>query len=260
MFRTSTIALVVGAGTMAVIPVALAADMPEPIPLVVVNGWYLRGDIGYSNQLVDSLDNVLYDAVGVASVDNISKDFDGGPTFGVGVGYKFNNWFRADLTGEYRSKTDFSGLDIITIPADPFPVVPNYYDAKKSEWLILANGYLDVGTWHGITPFVGAGVGAANIEISGFTDIGIGSISGGPAVAYGGDHDEWNFAWAVHAGLGFEVTEAFTVELAYRYLDLGDARSGDLIASDGTNTIDNPMIFEDITSHDVKLGVRYTFW
>ena len=261
MFRLSTIALVVCTGTVIAMPTAQAADIPEPIPTrVVIQGWYLRGDIGYSNQRVDSLDNVLYDAVGVAFVDNISKDFDGGPTFGVGVGYKFNNWLRADLTGEYRSKTDFSGLDIISIPGDPFPLVPNNYDAKKSEWLMLANGYLDVGTWHGITPFVGAGVGVANVEISGFTDIGIGSISGGPAVAFGEDHDEWNFAWALHAGLGFEVTEAFTVELAYRYLDLGDAESGDLIASDGTNLINNPMIFEDITSHDVKLGVRYTFW
>jgi len=58
-----------------------------------------------------------------------------------------------------------------------------------------------------------------------------------------------------------DVTEAFTVELAYRYLDLGDAESGDLCAyDDPTCGTDNPMEFNDITSHDVKLGVRYTFW
>jgi len=242
---------------------ALAADVPQrpvPVPHAVMTGWYLRGDIGYSNQQVDELFNVLYEGVGVTDVNNISAEFDGGPTFGIGLGYRINNWFRTDVTGEYRSKVDFSGLDIITIPGDPFPVVPNNYDAKKSEWLVMLNGYWDMGSWHGISPFIGAGVGAANIEISGFTDVGIGSISGGPAISYGGDHDEWNFAWALHAGVGFEVTEAFTLELAYRYLDLGDAASGDLIASDGTNTIDNPMEFEDITSHDVKLGVRYTFW
>ena len=123
----------------------------------------------------------------------------------------------------------------------------------------MANGYVDVGTWHGITPFVGAGVGLANIEISGFSDTGIG-VGGDPSSAYAEDHDEWNFAWALHAGVGFEITDALTLELAYRYLDLGDAESGDIIASDGTNTIDNPLEFNDITSHDVKLGVRYTFW
>jgi opacity protein-like surface antigen len=51
-----------------------------------------------------------------------------------------------------------------------------------------------------------------------------------------------------------------TLELAYRYLDMGDGESGDIIAFDGTNDFDNPMIFEDLTSHDLKLGVRYKFW
>ena len=253
MFRTSTIALVVCAGTMAAIPAAQAADMPEPIPLVVVKGWYLRGDIGYSNQMVDSLDNALYDTY--LSVDNVYKDFDGAPFFAAGIGYRWNQWFRTDVTGEYRSKSDFDGLDIASQVGPP-PFLPDEYRAKKSEWLALVNGYVDLGTWHGITPFVGGGVGAANIKISDFTDVGVTVDS----VAFGEDNDEWNFAWALYGGLAFEVTEAFTVELAYRYLDLGDAQSGDLIGFDGTNTINNPMIFEDITSHDVKLGVRYTFW
>ena len=132
----------------------------------------------------------------------------------------------------------------------------NNYTAQKSEWVGLVNGYVDVGTWHGITPFLGAGVGAANVEISNFTDISPANDS----VAFGDDHDDWSFAWAVYAGLGFEVTEAFTVELAYRYLDMGDGESGDLVTFDGVNNVDNPMRFNGITSHDVKLGVRYTFW
>jgi len=252
MFKSSSIALAVCAGTMVAIPAAQAADIPEPPPpVVVVHGWYLRGDIGYSNQQVDSLDNALYDAYD--SVDNVYADFDGAPFFGFGVGYRWNNWFRTDVTGEYRSKSDFDGLDIATIGG---VIIPDNYIAKKSEWLALVNGYFDLGTWHGITPFVGAGVGAANIWISDFTDVGVTVDS----VAFGEDNGEWDFAWALYAGLGFEVTEAFTVELAYRYLDLGDGESGDLIAFDGTNLIDNPMEFNGITSHDIKLGVRYTFW
>jgi opacity protein-like surface antigen len=119
--------------------------------------------------------------------------------------------------------------------------------------------YIDLGTWHGITPFVGGGLGAANVRFGAFSDIGIG-VGGTPAIAYAGAHDEWNFAWALYAGLGVEVTDAFTVEVAYRYLDLGDGETGDLIASDGTNTINNPMVFNDITSHDIRLGFRYAFW
>ena len=63
-------------------------------------------------------------------------------------------------------------------------------------------------------------------------DIGVGT-AGFPAVAYAGAHDEWNFAWALYAGLGFEVTDALTLELAYRYLDMGDGKTGDLVAYDG---------------------------
>lgn len=251
MFRQSTIALVVFAAAATAMPTAQAADLPPPVPEVVMKGWYLRGDIGYANQYVDSLDNALYDTYD--TVDTVYKDFDGAPFLSAGIGYQWTNWFRTDVTGEYRSRSDFQGLDIAVIGPD---IIPDNYTGQKSEWLALLNAYFDLGTWHGITPFVGAGIGAANVKIHNFTDVGVTVDS----VAFGADHDEWNFAWALHAGLGYEVTDAFTVELAYRYVDMGDAQSGDLVAYDGTNLIDNPMIFEDITSHDLKLGFRYSFW
>ena len=50
------------------------------------------------------------------------------------------------------------------------------------------------------------------------------------------------------------------MELAYRYLDMGDAESGNLVGYDGTDNVNNPMKFKDITSHDLKLGVRYAFY
>src|SRR5262245_37883855 len=98
---------------------ARAADMPQlmpPVPVPVccedfARGWYLRGDIGMSNQRVGSLFNVLYDTVD--SVNTAHKSFDSAPTFGIGVGYQFNSWFRADLTGEYRGGATFTGLDIV---------------------------------------------------------------------------------------------------------------------------------------------------
>ena len=53
------------------------------------------------------------------------------------------------------------------------------------------------------------------------------------------------------------MSRNFAVELAYRYVNLGDGVSGDIIAFDGTNNFNNPMQFKGITSHDVKLGVRW---
>jgi opacity protein-like surface antigen len=253
MFRQSKLALVVCAGAVTAISTANAADIPPPPP-EVIGGWYLRGDIGYSNQQVDELFNVLYETA--VSVDNQYKEFTGAPFLDFGIGYRWNQWLRFDVTGEYRSKAEFNGADIYS---DGVGLFPDTYFGKKSEWLALANVYLDLGTWHGLSPFVGAGVGAANVQFSAFSDIGVGT-AGAPAIAYAGDHDEWNFAWALYAGLGFEVTDALTLELAYRYIDLGDGETGDLIAYDGTNTVVNPMEFHDITSHDVRLGFRYAFW
>ena len=61
--------LVSGARAADLLPAPAPLPVPEP---VAFGGWYLRGDIGFSNQEVDKLDNVLYDS----SVVNIDKAFD----------------------------------------------------------------------------------------------------------------------------------------------------------------------------------------
>ncbi|HKS20590.1 MAG TPA: outer membrane beta-barrel protein [Bradyrhizobium sp.] len=236
---------------------AFAADMaiapPPPMyapPPVVEDfgGWYLRGDIGFSNQRVSRLNNVL-DATAIASRQNLS--FNTAGIFGLGVGYKVNNWFRADVTGEYRGNSQFFGTDNLTYPGPAFGA--DTYNATKSEWVVLGNAYVDLGTWWCMTPFIGAGVGGARVSIANFTDTN--TPTGG--VAYGDNVAKWNFAWALHAGVAYKVSPNFTVELAYRYLDMGDGLTGDLRTFNGVNAINNPMTFKSITSHDLKLGVRW---
>ncbi len=78
-------------------------------------------------------------------------------------------------------------------------------------------------------------------------------------VAYGATASQWSLAWALHAGVAMQVTPNMTLDLGYSYLDLGNAHSGDLIAYDGTNTVFNPMYFNHLTSHDLKLAVRWNF-
>ena len=169
---------------------------------------------------------------------------------GAGVGYKFNDWLRADLTGEYRGKANFHGFDIAHFPG---ATGSDEYRASKSEWLGLANVYLDLGTWWCITPFIGAGIGGSYNTISNFMDIN--TPTGG--VAYGATASKWNFAWAAHAGLSYKVNNQLTLEFAYRYVNLGDAMSGDLVTYTGTNSVYNPMEFRNITSHDLRFGVRW---
>ncbi|MGV7212850.1 outer membrane protein [Bradyrhizobium sp. UFLA05-112] len=251
--------LAAGAATL-ISSVAFAADMPiaappmyAPAPPADFGGWYLRGDIGFSNQRVDRLNNVL-DATTTSSVQNLS--FNNAGIFGLGAGYRFNNWFRADVTGEYRGNSQFFGTDRITYPGG---VGTDTYHATKNEWVVMANAYVDLGTWWCITPFVGAGIGTARVAINGFTDQSIANNGAGavPGLAFGDNVAKWNFAWAAHAGLAYKVSPAFTVELAYRYLDMGDGLTGDLKTFDGTNNVFNPTTFKHLTSHDLKLGVRW---
>lgn len=251
--------LAAGAATL-ISSMAFAADMPiapppmyAPAPPADFGGWYLRGDIGFSNQRVDRLNNVL-DAGNTSSVQNLS--FNTAGIFGLGAGYKFNNWFRADVTGEYRGNSQFYGTDRITFPGG---VGADTYHATKNEWVVLANAYVDLGTWWCMTPFIGAGVGGARVSINNFTDAGMTNLGGGalPGLAFGDNVSKWNFAWAVHAGVAYNVSPNFTVELAYRYLDMGNGLTGDLRTFDGINNVNNPTTFKGITSHDVKLGVRW---
>jgi len=235
---------------------ARAADMPMPpvqLPQIeeyVASGWYLRGDIGMTNQQVKSLNNALYSTA--TSVNTTQEDFDSSPLFGLGVGYQWNTWLRTDLTGEYRGKANFHGLDIVRSGGTNST---DEYRASKSEWLVLANIYADLGTWYSFTPFIGAGVGVSYNTISNFLDVC--TTCAGGSVATGATTSKWNFAWALHAGVSYKVNNQLTLEFAYRYVDLGNAMAGDLITYNGINNVYNPMEFRNITSHDLKFGVRW---
>jgi opacity protein-like surface antigen len=252
---------------------AFAADMPiapppayAPPPVEDFGGWYLRGDIGFSNQSVNNVrhsDPARYQ--GLSSFNQTSA-FDTAGTYQIGVGYQFNNWFRADITGQYRGKSNFKGTDLIAFPwAGSIASGIDNYSASKSELLFLANAYVDLGTWWCVTPFIGAGVGASRITISNFTDAGLTNAQinpdfvGGPPVASFASAlsgSKWNFAWAAHAGLAYKVNPSLTLELAYSYVNLGNGTTGNLAAFDSA-TLGNKFVFKDITSHDVKFGVRW---
>jgi opacity protein-like surface antigen len=242
---------------------ARGADLPVPPPMFAApvvqdyGAWYLRGDIGITNQSVKSLASP---APGFDTTTLLNKGFDSSGLFGVGVGYQFNSWFRADVTGEYRSAANFNALQnypctIGTPPACTTGFATDQYQGAKSEWLFLLNAYLDLGTWHSVTPFVGAGIGFDRMTIGNFTDTNV--II--PAIGYSTDNSKWNFAWALHAGLAYQVTPNFAVELAYRYVYLGNGSTKDLVGYDGTNATFNPIEFRHVDSQDIKLGVRWMF-
>lgn len=237
------------------VPAARAADMPLPAPIVIpeTTGWYLRGDIGFSNQNLGSLVNGndgTYD-----SVQTIYSSFDAAPFFGLGGGYSFNNWLRFDVTGEYRANANFHGYQLARSGGS---IYPDLYSASKSEWTFLLNGYVDLGTWLNLTPFVGAGIGTSRNTISNFTDASDCGGCGNPgANYYAASASQWSFAWALYAGFGYELTKNVTVEFAYRYLDLGNATTGAAVPFNNAPCDCTAYGFNHLTSQDLKLGLRF---
>lgn len=241
---------------------AFAADMPiaapppmyaPPAPPADFGGWYLRGDIGFSNQQFKDLHNTnaaLY--APVVSFEQTSTVNTGG-IFDVGVGYRFNNWFRADVIGQYRGKTNFLATDSYTF-TNAGVVTPGVdtYTGTKSEWLVMANAYVDLGTWWCVTPFIGAGVGTSRVTIGNLVD----TNTPTNGVNLAGSASKWNFAWAAHAGLAYKINPSTTLELAYSYVNLGDGVTAN---SHNFNAPLSPYVWQvkNITSNDLKLGVRW---
>lgn len=248
---------------------AQAADfplMPPPprmaMPIDETGGWYLRGDIGMSNH------SAKYDMPGVyptvitnPGFGQSGHEFNAGLFYGLGIGYRFNNWLRFDVTGEYRGKTLYTGLDYISGDGSSTLTTGNDYRANLRSWVGMANIYADLGTWWCITPFVGAGVGYAYNTISNWRDIGSITNAGvnTSSMWWGESKSVGSFAWAIHAGLAYKVKPGLIVELGYRYLDLGSASTGPTWTYD-TTVGGQPGLgarWNGLNSHDVKIGVRW---
>jgi opacity protein-like surface antigen len=119
----------------------------------------------------------------------------------------------------------------------------------------MANAYFDLGNWNGFTPYIGGGIGAANVTISDFQDV---NVQAG-AYGYAKDHSTWNFAWAINPGVAYEITPKVTLDLSYRFLSLGNASTSDMLLPNGQNQVYNPIQFKGIYSNDAMFTIRYAF-
>ena len=167
--------------------------------------FYLRGDIGYVFNEAADLGAAGHAPLGDAGV------------FGLGAGLWMNDLLRLDLTADYRSPGDVSFRG---------------WSGETSATTLLANAYLDLGTWHGGTPYVGAGLGAAHVSLSGL------GAGGG---------DGWGFAWAAMAGGTVSLAPNWQLDLGYRYLRIENADVGGGLSD-----------FSE-SAHEVRLGLRYLF-
>jgi opacity protein-like surface antigen len=252
---------------------ALAADFPPPLqppPIyappapVETGGWYLRADVGVSDQQFKSFDfhqtNIGSGAVWPASWRIDLKDIKDTVFIGGGVGYAWNNWIRTDVTAEFRADVKFKAVGSFTEFCPGGGRCFDIYDGDHSAIVALANVYFDLGTWWCLTPFVGAGVGGAWHRTTSLTDVGV--IGGFSAFGFAREeHTTTTLAWAAHAGLAYNVSPNFKVEFAYRYLNMGSPDTAEVLCgASGCGTGGGPRAFytlKDMTSSDFKIGMRW---
>ena len=173
-----------GLATLGAAP-ALAADMlkfpVESAPEFALKqvelgtGWYLRGGLGASNNKGPQL---IPDPSEGRKIDW---------AIDVGAGYKFNNWLRTDATLTFNKPRDLSkagatvtcpyalrglttqGADAIRVGYQWDPELErcdssSRADLKKTD--LMLNAYFDLGSWGGLTPFVGVGAGVSMLKTS----------------------------------------------------------------------------------------------
>jgi opacity protein-like surface antigen len=225
-----------------------------PAPLDT-SGWYIRADVGVGLNQISGLRQTLQptNALGGAapSTVHVFSSIGDSTIIGGGVGYQFNNWFRGDLTGEYRTYAAYKyGSDYAAFCASTYCL--DSYSANLSSAVFLANGYVDLGTWYGVTPFLGAGVGFAHQRLVGLTDVGV--ATGGFGVAP--DTGKFNFAWALMAGLGYSVSPNLKLEVGYRYLNTGTFTTNPITCTDTASCFYETQSFKT-SSHDFRIGMRW---
>ncbi|MEO1198637.1 MAG: outer membrane protein [Pseudomonadota bacterium] len=240
------------AGMLLAAPV-MAADFPGPAPLPEYgpqstaefgSNWYLRLDATYSLS-----NDVEISQAGGALL--LNETIDDGVAYGIGFGVELSNWLRADVTFDYRPGVDVSGQTFCNgagCGGSQFVTDRTSIDSA----LFLANGYVDLGTWRRITPYVGAGIGAVNHN----TDDLIADIPNADGVDRIEGAQTWEFAWALMAGASVDISPNFKIDAGYRYLDLGQAISG---TRTNTDVIDPGLevTFDDLSAHEFRFGIRY---
>lgn len=273
IFARSIVGVAAMAGLVSLADRAIGADyaapsadfVPPPIADKVefASNWYIRGDLAYAQE--------TFPKFAIDSVFPSSPSVLNSYSAGAGVGYKVNDWFRTDLVLDYRSPIHAAGIagqpctlvlpDAITGQLGySSATCGGHFDSETHRWDLLANAYFDLGTWSGFTPYIGAGAGVtwARTKQSVYwtygnnlpcqTSCAIGS-------SYFSDYDRsqsrmnYQFAWALMAGVAIAMTEHAQLDVGYRFLDLGTVS--------GFSSLPGMLTSQKVLVNELRAGVRY---
>jgi opacity protein-like surface antigen len=261
LLLAASVALFSGAATFAKAADIIdppVVELPEPMPTVqhsAKGGWYLRGDVGYSmGSDVDA--EYVTTAGGLIGSGLLRGELEDNYSVGAGIGYDTGNYLRVDLTADYFTKSNFNGSTTGTCT----PIVPNVSTTctttdtqSLSALSIMANAYIDLGKYNGITPYVGAGIGGTHVKWGTLSNVYNEPVANPDETHPGASN--WRFTYALMAGASYDVSDCVAIDAGYRYRKIeGGKMFG--VGSAGTT---GPAHDKGISSHDFRIGARYKF-
>ena len=243
--------LVTGMGAQAV-----AADLVGPPPVVEApppvytepappstGSWYIRGDLDYHMSKYHIGDYITYSPPGTGTFDfgHLRNSL----SLGAGIGYQMNRFFRADITADYLFRSAFTGQTTGTAGSCGAAVCQSVDTSGYSALLLLANAYADLGTWQGITPYVGAGFGGAYLKWDDLNN----DIAG--TVTTHAGNSSWRFAWALSAGASYCINRNLEADVGYRFTRISGGRQFEY------QPVAGPGFDHGIDVHEGRIGLRY---
>jgi len=239
-----------------------AADILPPAPSLdsadlrgrfeLESGAYMRADASLGWARARNATSTFAGPVSDFRLD--SARFSHAPVTGLGFGYQLNGFLRADLTVEQRGSAGFKASgSYADIPTCGAARCSDAYAGGIRSTLVMANAYGEVGSWFDVTPFVGLGLGfARNV----FEPVSL-PAGNGHSLGQSAGVTQTRFAFAVMAGLAYEVTPQVKVETSYRYLNMGAAQSGSITCASAAGACVGQTQRIGLAAHDLRIGLRY---
>lgn len=216
---------------------------------------YLRGDIGYS--ISGEPKTYFYSEIGMGypSGELVEADRESGWLAEVGVGCGADILGRGAIGYGLRFDTTFGvRQDWDVTGGVPGKTAYETATASVTSYTQMFNFYKDFGMTGRVTPYVGAGIGFAYHDMD-HVDVNHDGIT----YSVEGDAD-LAFAWSLMAGISVQVSSNVKLDFGYRYIDMGRAESGtEIVSIYGALPEDPYLSVDDLTAHELKVGMRYSF-
>jgi opacity protein-like surface antigen len=236
-------------------PVVDAPYVEAPAPVEAASGWYLRGDVGYAWNSIDT--PYFFQGSNANYVPFATSELRSSYSVGVGVGYQVSNHLRTDVTLDYFADTDFRGSTRGGGALAGACVGPcTSTDLSSLHGLsLLANAYVDFYSHGRFTFYGGAGLGGTHIKWGGLRNTSCSDANPAlcdPTVTHGG-HSSWRFTYALMAGASVDITCNVKADIGYRYRRVAGGKMFGYAVGGG------PGYDDGFSSHEARGGLRYSF-